>query len=160
MCIGVTPKGVAGSTRASMRSATACPITLDAKMSVPVGRCGPCCSTLPAGRITSGFFLSCAAISGWVRSMKERLGNMDFPLDHALPRILDHIGDAHARSVAVNRAQRRIDHRDRDIAVAGIEQVGAAAHAALGEHLELGAEHVALGNLELLTPTIAVLAAL
>src|SRR5262245_10705257 len=125
-CIGVTPNGVAGSSRPSMRSATAAPITFDAKMSVPVGRCGPCCSTLPAGRITSGFFLSCAAISGWVSSMKWRLGNMDVSLGHALARLLDHVGDAHALSVALDRAQRRIDDRDRDIAVVRIEQVRAA----------------------------------
>src|SRR5689334_8982466 len=96
MCIGVTPKGVAGSTSPSMRSATAWPITFDAKVSVPVGRCGPCCSTLPAGRITSGFFLNCAAISGCVRSAKYRLGNMDLTLGEALAGILDHLGDAHA----------------------------------------------------------------
>src|SRR5215469_12295742 len=110
-----------------MRSATAWPITVDAKVSVPVGRCGPCCSTLPAGRITSGFFFSCAAISGWVSSMKWRLGNMDVPFGHALARLLDHVGDAHALAAAVDRAQRRVDHRDRDIAVPRIEQVGAAA---------------------------------
>src|ERR1700731_839065 len=152
-CIGVTPNGVAGSSSPSMRSATAAPITFDAKMSVPVGRCGPCCSTLPAGRITSGLRLSWAAISGWVRSMKWRLGNMDFPFGHARPRLLDHVGDAHARAIALDRAQRRIDHRDRDIAVARIEQVGAAGDAAFGEHLQLGAEHVALRNFQLLAPT-------
>src|SRR5262249_9362748 len=104
-----------------MRSATAWPITFEAKMAVPVGRCGPCCSTLPAGRITSGFFLICAAISGWVSSMKCRLGNMDFSLGHALARLFDYVGDAHALPVALDRAQRRIDDRDRDIAVVRIE---------------------------------------
>src|ERR1051325_10361768 len=94
-----------------MRSATAWPITFDAKMSVPVGRCGPCCSTLPAGRITSGFFSSCAAISGWVSSMKYRLGNMDFSLGHALARLLDHVLDAHALPVALDRAQRSEERR-------------------------------------------------
>ena len=69
-CIGVTPNGVFGSTRPSIRSATAWLMTLAASVSVPVGRCGPCCSTLPQGRITSGFFLNCAAISGCVRSEK------------------------------------------------------------------------------------------
>src|SRR5690242_1254463 len=158
--MGVTPNGVAGSSRPSMRSATAWPITLEAKMSVPVGRCGPCCSTLPAGRITSGFFSSCAAISGWVNSMKWRLGNMDIPFGHTLPRLLDHVGDAHALPVALDRVQRRVDHRDRDVAVARIEQVGATADAALGKHLQLGAEHVALRHLQFLAPTVAVLAAL
>src|SRR5215831_16575542 len=149
-CIGVTPNGVAGSRSPSMRSATAWPITFAAKMSVPVGRCGPCCSTEPAGRITSGFFSSCAAISGCVSSMKWRLGNMDVPFGHALARLLDHVGDAHARPIALDRAQRRVHHRDRDIAVARVEQVRAAADAAFGEYLQLGAEHVALRHLELL----------
>src|SRR5215471_12570537 len=159
-CIGVTPNGVAGSRSPSMRSATAWPITLEAKMSVPVGRCGPCCSTEPAGRITSGLFASCAAISGWVSSMKWRLGNMDVPFGHALPGLLDHVGDAYALPVALDRAKRRIHHRDRDVAVARIEQVGAAADTTVGEHLQLGAEHVAFRHPQFLAPTVAVLAAL
>jgi hypothetical protein len=70
MCMGVTPSGVPGITSASMRSATACAIVFAANESVPAGRCGPCCSTLPAGRITSGFIFSWAAISGCVSSTK------------------------------------------------------------------------------------------
>ena len=68
--LDLTPKGVAGRTSPSMRSATAAEMTLAANVSVPVGRCGPCCSTLPAGMITSGLALSCAATSGCVSSMK------------------------------------------------------------------------------------------
>jgi hypothetical protein len=70
MCIGVTPNGVAGKTRPSMRSAMAWAMIVAASVSVPAGRCGPCCSTLPVGRMTNGLRCSCAAISGWVSSAK------------------------------------------------------------------------------------------
>src|SRR5471032_844165 len=116
ICMGVTPNGVAGSSSPSIRSATALPMTWLAYMSVPVGRCGPCCSTLPAGRMTSGFFLSCCAISGWVRSMKWRVGSITLFLKFCL-RFADDIGDFHALTVAVDRAQRRVDDGDGDVAV-------------------------------------------
>src|SRR6266508_1047818 len=160
MCIGVTPSGVAGSTRPSMRSATAWAMALAASVSVPAGRWGPCCSTLPAGRITSGLFLSCAAISGWVNSGKVRLGNMAVPFGEEAVRVRDHVGDGHRLTVLLDRAQRGVDHRHRDIAVPGAELVRSAGAAALREHVELGAEHVALGDGQLLAPAIAVLAAL
>src|SRR6478735_12057446 len=148
MCIGVTPSGPPGSTRPSMRSATACPITLDAKMSVPVGRCGPCCSTLPAGRITSGFFLNCAAISGCVNSEKNRLGSIAAPFRHVPARRLDNIGQANAAPVFLDRAQCGVDDRKRDIAVVGGELVALAAAAARREQVELGAENVAMRHFQ------------
>src|SRR5262245_54893925 len=160
MCIGVTPSGVAGSTRPSIRSATAWAMTLAASVSVPAGRCGPCCSTLPAGRITSGFRLSWAAISGWVRSAKYRLGDMAAPFGEPAVRLRDHVGDAHRLTVLLDRAQGGVDHRHRDVAVASAELVRPAAAAALREHVELGAEHVALRDRQLLALAIAVLAAL
>src|SRR5512139_2398512 len=134
MCIGVTPNGHAGSTRASMRFATSSPITMLAKVSVPVGRCGPCCSTLPAGRITNGLVLSCAAISGWVSSMKWRLGNMGLSRLGAGPRFVQDIADTHILATIVDRAQRGIDNCDRNIAVVRGQFVWLAGAAALGEH--------------------------
>src|SRR5262245_55181825 len=104
MCMGVTPSGVAGSTSPSMRSATRWLMTLAANVSVPVGRCGPCCSTLPVGRMTSGLFLSCAAISGCVRSQKYLLGSIARPLD-LCARVLHHVGDGDEPAVLVDRAQ-------------------------------------------------------
>src|ERR1041384_5799642 len=124
MCIGVTPNGVAGKTRPSIRSATACAITLAASVSVPVGRCGPCCSTLPQGRITNGFFLSCAAISGCVRSAKERLGNMAASLGEALMSFGDDVGKLHGLAVPLDRAQARIDRGQRHVAVVRIQLIG------------------------------------
>src|SRR6516164_9497466 len=140
MCIGVTPSGQAASTRPSKRSATAWAMTLAAKLSVPVGRCGPCCSTLPAGRITNGFFLNCAAMSGCVRSEKYRLGNMARSRVEACLRAGDHLGELDVAPALLARTQRPIDHGDRDIAVRGIELVAFAAAAAFGEHFELGQE--------------------
>src|SRR5262245_60938760 len=160
MCIGVTPSGVAGSTKPSMRSATCCAIKFAANVSVPVGRCGPCCSTLPAGRITSGFFLNCEAISGCVSSAKYRLGSIAAPFREPPARGRDDIRNADAAAIVLDRAQRRVDHRKRDIAVVGAELVRLAAAAALREQVELGAEHVALRHLELLALGVAVLAAL
>src|SRR5690349_3121853 len=175
MCIGVTPKGVAGTTSPSMRSATAWPITFDAKVSVPVGRCGPCCSTLPAGRITSGFFLNCAAISGCVRSMKYRLGStLDFvvtrhpSLNSGGPRLaadlgarlVEHVANAHALALAVDRPERRVDHGNGDVAIMRSQLVRLSARAALREHLELGSEHVAFGQRDRLALRPAVLATL
>src|SRR5215471_3614120 len=137
MCIGVTPSGQAASTRPSMRCATACAITLAAKLSVPVGRCGPCCSTLPAGRITNGFFLNCAAISGCVRSEKYRLGNMTRSRAKARLRARHHVGELDVAAALLERAQRPVDHGDRHIAVRRSELVAFAAAAAFGEHFEL-----------------------
>src|SRR5689334_2261800 len=150
--MGVTPSGVPGSTRPSSRSATAWPMTLAAKMSVPVGKCGPCCSTLPAGRMTSGLLLSCAAISGWVRSMKYRLGNM--------ARTGLGLGNRHELTLPLDRAQCRVDRGDRHVAVVCRKLVRLAGAAALREHVELGAEHVAFRHLQLLALRVAVLAAL
>src|ERR1700730_540648 len=146
MCRGVTPSGPPGSTRPSMRSATAWAITFAAKISVPAGRWGPCCSTLPCGRITTGFFFICAAISGCVRSMKYRLGNMDALASEARARMLKHLGDAHRLSVSFDGAQRRVHDGDGHIAVVGTQLVRLAGPAALRKQLELGAEHVAWGN--------------
>src|SRR5262245_17173857 len=160
MCMGVTPSGVAGSTRPSISSATRPAMTLAASVSVPVGRCGPCCSTLPAGRMTSGFFLNCAAISGCVSSQKNRLGSIAAPFGDASPRRFDHLGKADAAAVLLDRPQRRVDHRERHIAVVGAELVALTALAALREQVELGAEHVALGDFQLLALGVAVLAAL
>src|SRR5689334_8769085 len=128
--MGVTPSGVPGSTRPSSRSATAWPMTLAAKMSVPVGKCGPCCSTLPAGRMTSGLLLSCAAISGWVRSTKYRLGNMA----RTGLGLGNRLGDRHELTLAVDRAQCGVDHGDRHVAVVCRELVWLAGAAALREH--------------------------
>src|SRR5262245_1348578 len=160
MCMGVTPSGVAGSTRPSISSATRPAMTLAASVSVPVGRCGPCCSTLPAGRMTSGFFLNCAAISGCVKSEKNRLGSIAAPFGNARSRRLDHLGETDSAAVLPDRAQRGVDHRERDVAVVGAELVTLAALAALREQVELGAEHVALRDLQLLALGVAVLAAL
>src|SRR5262245_30256012 len=160
MCIGVTPSGVAGSTRPSISSATPPAITLAASVSVPVGRCGPCCSTLPAGRMTSGFFLNCAAISGCVNSEKNRLGSIAAPFGEARPRPLDDVGQADRAAMLIDRAQRRVDDGQRDIAAVGAQLVALAALAALREQVELGAKHVALRNFQLLALGVAVLAAL
>src|SRR5262249_7011237 len=142
MCIGVTPNGVAGRNRPSMRSATACAITLAASVSVPVGRCGPCCSTLPQGRITNGFFLSCAAISGCVRSAKQRLGNMAASLGETFVGLGDDVGKLHRLAIPLDGAQPGIDCRERHIAVPRVQLVGFSGAAAFREHLKLGAEHV------------------
>src|SRR5215813_169694 len=160
MCMGVTPSGVEGSTRPSMRSATACAMTLAASVAVPVGRCGPCCSTLPAGRITSGFFLSWAAISGCVRSQKLRLSSIAAPLGDASARRFHDLGDAHQLAVVLDRAQRRVLDRHRRIAIIGGELVLLPGAAALSEQFELGAEHVAFRHAELLPLGVAVLPAL
>src|SRR5712691_12431709 len=159
MCIGVTPSGVAGRTRPSIRSATRPAMPLAASVSVPVGRCGPCCSTLPACSMTSGCFASCAAISGCVSSEKNRLGSIPAPF-RKRPRRLEHVGDFYGAAVLLDRAQRRVDDRDRDIAVAGAELARLAAAAALREEVELGAEHVALRHRQRLALAVAVLAAL
>src|SRR2546425_1448482 len=135
-------------------------MTVAASVSVPVGRCGPCCSTLPVGRITNGFFLSCAAISGWVSSAKVRLGNMEAPFRDPAMRFRNDVGDAHRLTVLLDRAQGGIDYRHRDIAVPGAELVRSAGTAAVGEHLELGAEHVAFRDRQRLALGVAVLAAL
>src|SRR5262249_29079031 len=160
MCIGVTPTIVAGSTRPSIRSATAWLISLAAKVSVPVGRCAPCCSTLPQGRITSGFRCSCAAISGCVSSMKWRLGNMTGSLRQLAFGFRDHVGDDDGLAMLFDRTERGIDHSDSDIAVTRIQLVLFARAAALGEHIEFGAEHIACGNLQFLPARVAAFAAL
>src|SRR5712691_6662058 len=160
MCIGVTPSGVPGRTRPSISSATRPAIALAASVSVPVGRCGPCCSTLPAGRMTRGCFASCAAISGCVSSEKNRLGSIPAPFRKPRPRRCEHVGDFYGAAVLLDRAQRRVDDRDRDIAVAGAELARLAAAAALREQVELGAEHVALRHRQRLALGVAVLAAL
>src|SRR5262249_39282532 len=146
MCIGVTPSGGAGRTRPSMRSATASAITSAASVSVPVGRCGPCCSMLPAGRVTSGLRLSCAAISGWGSSAKLRLGNMTAPGGEAGMRLAHHLGDARRLPLALERAQGGVDDGDGGVAVLRREFVRPAGAAAFGEHVELGTEHVAWRN--------------
>src|SRR3954471_24371141 len=120
-----------------MRSATCCAIMFAASVSVPVGRCGPCCSTLPAGRMTSGFFLNCAAISGCVNSEKNRLGSIEAPFHQVVARRFDDVGKANAAPVFLDRAQRGIDDRKRDIAVVGAELVDLAAATARGEQIEL-----------------------
>src|SRR5262245_41617700 len=112
MCIGVTATGEGGKTRASIRSATAWLIALAAKVSVPVGRCGPCCSGLPQGRITSGLCCSCVAISGCVSSTKYRLGNMAASLRELAVGFCNHVGDGHGLAVLFDRAERSIDHGD------------------------------------------------
>src|SRR3981081_1576321 len=94
-----------------MSSATRCAIMFAASVSVPVGRCGPCCSTLPAGRMTSGFFLNCAAISGCVNSEKNRLGSIAAPFRYVAARRLDDVGEANAAPVLLDRAQRGRDDR-------------------------------------------------
>src|SRR4051812_32505245 len=129
-CIGVTPNGVFGSTRPSIRSATAWEITFAAKVSVPVGRCGPCCSTLPQGRIAGGFFLSCGAIAGWCRSEKWRLGNIPASSRELLVGVGDDVGDFHRLALPLDRAEAGIDHGERHIAVPRVQLVrfpGAAA---------------------------------
>src|SRR6478609_93444 len=160
MCIGVTPSGVAGNTRPSISSATRCATMFAARMSVPVGRCGPCCSTLPAGRMTSGFSLNCAAISGCVNSEKNRLGSIAAPFRHAAARRLDHVDKANAATVFLDRAQCGVDHGKRDIAIVGAQLVTLAAATTRGEQIELGPEHVALRHSQLFPLGIAVLAAL
>src|SRR5712691_5539183 len=160
MCMGVTPSGQAGSTRPSMNSATRPAMTLAASASVPVGKCGPCCSTLPAGRMTSGCFSSWAAISGCVNSEKNRLGSIAASFRKAGPRGIDDVGEADGVAILLDRAQGRVHHRERDIAVVGAELVALAAAAALREQVELGAEHVALRNFQLFPLGVAVLAAL
>src|SRR6185437_9194228 len=159
MCSGVTPTGLAGRTRPSMRSATASAITSTAYISIPLGRWGPCCSTLPAARMTSGFFLKWAAISGCVSSTKYRLGN-GAPLCQAFARRFHHIRNPGVAAVVLNRAQRSIDHGHGDVAVIGAQFAGFAAAAAFREHLQLGAEHIAWRHLQLLALAIAVFAAL
>src|SRR5437763_391443 len=111
-------------------------------MSVPVGRCGPCCSTLPAGKITTGFFLSCCAISGCVSSMKCRLGSMRSLLGRLETgsRLVDDIGDFHRLAFVFDGTQCRVDHSNRDIAVVRAQLAHFTADAALREHVELGAE--------------------
>src|SRR6185437_1784987 len=159
MCSGVTPTGLAGRTRPSMRSATASAITSTAYISIPLGRWGPCCSTLPAARMTSGFFLNWAAISGCVSSTKYRLGN-GAPLCQAFARRFHHIRDPGIAAVVLNRAQGGIDHGHGDIAVIRAEFAGFAAAAAFREHLQLGAEHVTRRHLQLLALAIAIFSTL
>src|SRR5262245_61221086 len=75
-------------------------------------------------------------------------------------RLLDHVGDAHRAPMLIERTQRRVDHRNRDITVACGQFVGPAGAAAFRKHLKLGAEHVALGHGKLLALGITILAAL
>src|SRR6188474_704647 len=119
-----------------MRSATCCAIMFAASVSVPVGRCGPCCSTLPAGRMTSGFFLNCAAISGCVNSERNRLGSIAAPFRHAATRRLDDVGKADAAPIFLDRAQCGVDHGKRDIAIVGAQLVTLAAATTRGEQIE------------------------
>ena len=70
MCIGVTPSGVAGSTRPSMRSATRMADHVGGEH-VGAGRQMRAVLLDAAGRQDhQRILLSCAAISGWVSSMK------------------------------------------------------------------------------------------
>src|ERR1035437_1316034 len=126
-------------------------------MSVPAGRCGPCCSTLPAGRMTSGFAFSCAAISGWVNSMKYRLGNTAAPLPDARPRLVEHLRHADGLSLPLDRPQRRVDDGERDVAVARVEAARPAGAAGLGEHLELCLKHIARAGFQHLAARVAAL---
>src|SRR5437660_12738944 len=106
-----------------MRCATASPTAFAASVSVAVGRCGPCCSTLPQGRITSAFFCSCVAISGCVSSAKYRLGNIAALLRELCMRIGHHIGDLHCLSMPLDRAQSGKYDREGRVPVAGVELV-------------------------------------
>src|SRR5262249_61368418 len=55
----------------------------------------------------------------------------------------DHVGDGDGLAMLFDRTERGIDHSDSDIAVTRIQLVLFARAAALGEHIELGAEHIA-----------------
>src|SRR5437667_3418087 len=85
---------------------------------------------------------------------------MAYPLGDARMGLREYVSDARRLSVLLDGTQRRIDHRHRDIAVVRGKLVRLAGAAALGKHLELGAEHVAFRDRELLAPGVAVLAAL
>src|SRR5580704_13782912 len=157
MCNGVTPNGPPGSTNPSIRSATACAITFDAKISVPVGKCGPCCSTLPCGRITSGFFFNCAESpaasvpqnTGWQASAL-------LSLRHSALRVLQNVRNRHALPVLFQRLQRGIYHRHRHIAVLRAQLIRLARPATLCEHFQFGAKHVALWHLQLFPLRVAI----
>ena len=160
MCIGVTPSGEAGNTRPSISSATRCAIMFAARVSVPVGRCGPCRSTLPAGRMTSGFFLNCAAISGCVNSEKNS-ARQHFGVLSATRRRAVSMTSARRmlrrfpRSSAMRRRPRQARHCH-----CRAQLVTLAAATTRGEQVELGPEHVALRHFQLFPLGIAVLAAL
>src|SRR2546421_2079608 len=143
-----------------MRCATALATAFAASVSVAVGRCGPCCSTLPQGRITSGFFCSCSAISGWVSSAKYRLGNIAALLRELRVCIGNDVGDLHRLSLPLDRAQSGKYDRERRVPVAGVELVCCSSPATFREHVELGAEHVAFRHGERLALAVAVLSPL
>src|SRR5437762_3346782 len=81
-------------------------------------------------------------------------------LGDARARLVDHIRETDRDPAFLDRAQRRRDGGDRDVAVVRGELVRLTAGAALREHVELGTEHVALGYLERLALAVAGLAAL
>src|SRR3954462_2516411 len=140
-----------------MHCATALATAFAASVSVAVGRCGPCCSTLPQGRITSAFFCNCAAISGCVSSAKYRLGNIAALLRELSVRIGNDVGDLHRLSMPLDRAQSGKYDRERRVPVAGIELVCFSGAATFGEHVELSAEHVAFHHGQRLALAVAVL---
>ena len=132
-------------------------------MSVPVGRCGPCCSTLPAGRMTSGFLLELRGDLG-LREIDEVAARQHCGFRSAsVLRAPSAMTSASVTelAVALDRAQRGVDaRRPRRCRCRAVSSLGFAGAAALGEHLELVAEHVAFRDLQLLALAVAVLAAL
>src|SRR5262249_32887527 len=110
--------------------------------------------------MTSGLLLNWAAISGCVSSQKKRLGSIAVPFGEPRPRGLHDFGDAQEAAVVLDGAKGRVLDRARGVAVLGRELVLAAAAAARGEELELGAEHVAFRHGELGALGVTVLAAL
>src|SRR5262245_15868655 len=99
--------------------------------------------------MTSGLLLNCAAISGCVSSQKKRLGSIAVPFGEPRAGGLHDFGDAHEAAVLLDGAKGRILDRDRGVAIVSGELVLPAAAAAVGEKLELGAEHVAFRHGEL-----------
>src|SRR3954468_17192145 len=77
-----------------------------------------------------------------------------------LAGLLDQVGETHGLALALEGAQRRVHGRERDVAVPRGQLARPSGAAALGEHLELGPEHVALRNGQHLALGVAVLAAL
>src|SRR5471030_2764263 len=72
----------------------------------------------------------------------------------------NHVIDAYRAALLLDRAQRRVDDGDGDVATARRQLIWFAGAAALSKHLKLGAEHIALGNLQLFAFAVTVLAAL
>ena len=75
-CSPLEPKGMAGATTAPGSSAAAaCAKAIATCVSVPIGRCGPCCSVAPSGTISVvGPLAARSSISGHVaRSSRAAL---------------------------------------------------------------------------------------